>query len=177
MHVRNHVKELPPLITSQDLHELRQDITKVILPSGFTKISPEFGDISCGKLKADEWRSLLTVYLPLTVTKLWASSNHHRLHLKGLLALSIIVNIICSTTITEALIKCYNNAIRIYLKIIRAMNGCDLVTNHHMSLHLSLFMEQFGPCRTFWSFPYERLIGKLQRTLCTPSIGKEDIGK
>jgi hypothetical protein len=70
MHVRNHVKELPSLISPQDLHKVRQDITKVILPSEFAKISSEFGDISCGKLKADEWRSLLAVYLPLTVTKL-----------------------------------------------------------------------------------------------------------
>jgi hypothetical protein len=172
MQVTGRVTGSSSLITRSDLEEIQADISKVVVPSWFTKITPEFGEIFNGKLKADEWRSLFTVYLPLTLTRLWASSRRHRLHLKSLLILSIIVNIACSTTLSSALRRCFDDAIQLYLQIIRMENGCSLVTNHHLSLHLSNIMERFGPCRSYWAFPYERLIGKLQRTLFSPSIGK-----
>ncbi|CAG8715931.1 13242_t:CDS:2, partial [Acaulospora colombiana] len=171
MQVASSTVGTPPVISRLDLEEIQQDIPNIVTPSWFTKISSQVGEISNGKLKADEWRSLFTVYLPLSMTRLWASSKHHRLHLKSLLILSIIVNITCSTTISGALIKCFNDAIRLYLRIISVEDGCSLVIKHHLSLHLTTFMEAFGPCRTYWAFPYERLIGKLQRTLYSPSIG------
>lgn len=36
-------------------------------------------------------------------------------------------------------------------------------TNQHVSLHLPFFLKQFGPVHSWWTFPFERLIGVLQQ--------------
>jgi hypothetical protein len=36
-------------------------------------------------------------------------------------------------------------------------------TNGHMALHVWDYLRLFGPVRSWWCFPYERLIGQLQR--------------
>jgi hypothetical protein len=171
-HLREWSKRRDTVLNRLELEEVQTDIAKIMVPSWFTKIQPSFGDLSNGKLKADEWRSLFTVYLPMTLMRLWADSKDHRLHLKTLLLLSIIVNITCSTTISNELVECYDNAIRLYLQLLTACNEDSLVPNHHFALHLSKFMKLFGPCRGQWAFPFERLIGKLQRIPISPSIGR-----
>ena len=35
--------------------------------------------------------------------------------------------------------------------------------NHHMALHLDEFLEMCGPVHGWWAFPFERMIGTLQR--------------
>jgi hypothetical protein len=172
MKLRERAKPSSSVITREVLDEIQTDIEKVITPSWFTKLQPNFGHPSNGKLKAAEWLSLFTVYLPITLIRLWAESKKNLLDLKGLLLLSIIVNISCSSTISEPLIDCYDKAIRLYLQFIIALNVDKLVINHHLSLHLSHYMRIFGPGSSFWAFPFERLIGKVQQTLYNPSIGK-----
>ena len=41
--------------------------------------------------------------------------------------------------------------------------------NHHMALHLQEYLIQYGPVHSWWTFPFERLIGLIQRI---PSNGK-----
>ncbi|KAJ7166892.1 hypothetical protein C8R46DRAFT_899467, partial [Mycena filopes] len=35
--------------------------------------------------------------------------------------------------------------------------------NHHFAMHLPAFLLLFGPVHGWWTFPLERLTGKLQR--------------
>ncbi len=35
--------------------------------------------------------------------------------------------------------------------------------NHHMALHLPEYLTWFGPVHGWWTFPFERLIGLIQR--------------
>jgi hypothetical protein len=41
--------------------------------------------------------------------------------------------------------------------------------NHHMAFHLREYLILFGPIHAWWTFPFERIIGKLQ---CIPTSGK-----
>jgi hypothetical protein len=36
--------------------------------------------------------------------------------------------------------------------------------NHHMAFHIAEYLEMYGPVRGWWVFPFERVIGMLQRT-------------
>ncbi|EIN10110.1 hypothetical protein PUNSTDRAFT_66638 [Punctularia strigosozonata HHB-11173 SS5] len=36
-------------------------------------------------------------------------------------------------------------------------------SNHHMAFHIYDFLLLFGPVHSWWCFPFERLIGRLQR--------------
>ncbi|KAJ7482906.1 hypothetical protein B0H11DRAFT_1636567, partial [Mycena galericulata] len=35
--------------------------------------------------------------------------------------------------------------------------------NHHMALHITECLHLFGPVHGWWTFPFERLIGTLER--------------
>jgi len=49
------------------------------------------------------------------------------------------------------------------LKIIHEQEEIKHVPNHHMAFHLYDFLLLFGAVRSWWMFPFERLIGHLQR--------------
>lgn len=39
--------------------------------------------------------------------------------------------------------------------------GCESI--HHLAFHIYDFLKLFGPVHSWWCFPFERLIGLLQR--------------
>ena len=46
------------------------------------------------------------------------------------------------------------------------------VGNQHMSLHLSAYMKLFGPVYSWWTYPFERLIGRLQQVPTNNKFGE-----
>ncbi|KIM72552.1 hypothetical protein PILCRDRAFT_81778 [Piloderma croceum F 1598] len=43
--------------------------------------------------------------------------------------------------------------------------------NIHMAMHIPHFLRLFGPVRSWWCFPFERLIGQIQRLLSNHKFG------
>ncbi len=59
---------------------IRDVVKNTNTPSWFNKknsVPYNFGDESTGTLKADEWRSYSTVYLPLALMKAWGAGSVH----------------------------------------------------------------------------------------------------
>ena len=52
-----------------------------------------------------------------------------------------------------------------------------LVPNYHMAFHIYDFLRLFGPAYSWWTFPYERLIGQLQCTSTSNRFGMSKIHK
>jgi hypothetical protein len=44
--------------------------------------------------------------------------------------------------------------------------------NHHMALHLHEYLCRFGPVHSWWTFPFERMIGMLERIPTNFKIGE-----
>lgn len=44
--------------------------------------------------------------------------------------------------------------------------------NHHSCLHLHEFLLRYGPMHGWWMFPFERIIGALQKTNTNYKIGE-----
>ncbi|KAF8809397.1 hypothetical protein BYT27DRAFT_7254534 [Phlegmacium glaucopus] len=44
--------------------------------------------------------------------------------------------------------------------------------NHHLALHLHQYLLLFGPVHAWWTFPFERMIGMLQRIPTNGKIGE-----
>lgn len=69
--------EAPPtdsagdVFTGSVLNSLRHDIQEVYLPSWLEKPPSNIGEAGHGKLQADHWRTLCTVYLVITLGRLW----------------------------------------------------------------------------------------------------------
>lgn len=143
----------------------------MITPSWLTCLPTNLGEPSHGKLKADQWRILGTKYLPVSLVRLWhqSSGNDERsMQCNKLLSvtLSLISAIViaCRRTISPADATLYLCHMKSYLDGLRDLiPDYQFRPNHHMALHLPEYLLWFGPVHGWWTFPFERLIGLLQR--------------
>lgn len=168
--------DLPPmkLSTMDVLHHVREVIMKTTTPSWLNSVpSYNFGDKSAGTLKADEWRTIATVYLPLALVPLWGEGSSHPSAAKAQAARAILdhtmilfsaVRIVCLRTMTQARMDTYRDYMLQYIDQLRVLHPqTKYKPSHHMAVHLHDFLGLFGPVHFWWCFPFERVIGLLQR--------------
>ncbi len=152
---------------------LRTDIRDFVTPSWLTSIPTNLGEPSHGKLKADQWRTLGTVYLPVSLVRLWAPPHRDNPQQAGRqkllsLTLSLIsaINIASLRTTSRDKANLYTKYMTEYLEGLRnLMPDYQFRPNHHMAFHLSEYLLLYGPVHGWWTFPFERLIGLLQEIL------------
>ncbi|OSC99340.1 hypothetical protein PYCCODRAFT_1479872 [Trametes coccinea BRFM310] len=148
------------------LHELRQDIVSTLLPSWMEKAPRNFGTAAHGKLKADQWRTLGTVNLAITLVRLWGSSSasaEEREVLENFIHLACAADLASRRSMNAERAASYDRHMEAYLRGLRRIYKHQLVPNHHLSLHLRPLLEAFGPVHGWWAFPFERYNGILQR--------------
>jgi hypothetical protein len=152
--------------------ELRSDIENMITPSWLTSVPTNLGEPSHGKLKADQWRTLGTTYLPVSLIRLWDQledgDDKRSQQCKKLLevTLSLISAVVIASSRTTSLEKAdlYLHHMWNYLKGLRELfPQYRFLPNQHMALHLAEYLRLYGPVHSWWTFPFERLIGMLQR--------------
>ncbi|KAH9850596.1 hypothetical protein C2E23DRAFT_734560 [Lenzites betulinus] len=148
------------------LEAIRGDIRAAHLPSWLSKPPATFGSASHGKLKADHWRTVCTVNMVITLVRLWgtaSSTEHERLALKNFLHLVAAVDLVSRRTMSAERAHAFDTHMLNYLRGLRSLYDADLVPNHHLSLHLRECLLLFGPTLSWWTFPFERYNGLLQR--------------
>lgn len=99
----------PCIFGEASLSQIRDCLSSAIIPTGIGRPPKNLGDKSHGKLKADQWLILFTVFLPLILPELWSGSDnqfHHNL-LDNFVDLVTCTNIICSHSTTEAAADAY----------------------------------------------------------------------
>ncbi|KAI1783119.1 hypothetical protein LXA43DRAFT_904217 [Ganoderma leucocontextum] len=154
------------IFTRDVLDVVRQDIQATVLPSWIEKVPSNFGSPGHGKLKADHWRTVCTINLVITLVRLWGtvrSSAEEVEVLKNFLHLVIAVTSASRRSMDQARAAMYEYHMEQYLRGLRQLYNHALVPNHHLSLHLRHFLEQFGPVHGWWAFAFERYNGLLQR--------------
>ena len=144
----------------------------MITPSWLTSIPDNLGEANHGKLKADQWRTLGTTYLPVLLVRLWDShksmDDHHSQQYTKLLSvtLSLVSAVIVASSRTTSREKAnlYFYHMTNYVTGLRELfPRYKFCPNHHMALHLGEYLRFYGPIYSWWAFPFERLIGMLQR--------------
>jgi hypothetical protein len=159
-------------ITKEELLTIQKTISESVVPSNFTKIRSTFGEKSNGKLKADEWRSVFTVYLPMAFLILWYNRPERMLHLKNLLYLTILIYVVVSRTSSQQAMDLYVSSVLKYLRLTLVLYPHHSLTiNHHSSLHIPFYVDLHGPCHSHWAFPTERLIGRMQKIRLNNHMG------
>ncbi|OAV94177.1 hypothetical protein PTTG_27047 [Puccinia triticina 1-1 BBBD Race 1] len=145
---------------------INQRLARIHLPTYISRAIPILGQASYGKLKADEWRNLFTIQLPLCLISLWNNKDkYQRSLLKNFCHLVSMVNIALKRTMTADRIAKYRFHNRAYLaSALKLFPNRPLAPNHHMSLHIAECLERFGPVRAWWSFPFERFMGQVVKT-------------
>ncbi len=172
--------EFGHVLLAEEVEKIWSDIDQLLTPSWMTSVPSQIGSSSQGKLKADQWRTLGTTHLLLSLTRLWGFQGDGSPRAARCLEIldvtvSLISAIVIATshTVTSASASLYQEHMLDYINgIKRLFPDYQLHPNHHMSLHISEFLLLFGPVHSWWTFPFERLIGTVQRMPNNGKIGE-----
>ncbi|KIP01754.1 hypothetical protein PHLGIDRAFT_80148 [Phlebiopsis gigantea 11061_1 CR5-6] len=149
------------------------------LPSDFAEY---FGTATGGSPKASEWRMFFTVYLPVALVSLWGENGSHldgpnQAHLRRVLdntmALVSAVTVASFHYMTHERAAAYLQYIRMYVSGLPELYPhLEPRTNEHVAFHIHDFLLLYGPVRSWWCFPFERLVGVLQNLNSNHKFGK-----
>lgn len=164
------------------MNRIRDAIKRTETPSWIRSVPYDFGEAKAGTLKADEWRTLITIYIPLALILEWgewAKISDAEVALRAATMLNHTMDLVCAViiacrrTATGPRTERYRDYMKAYVEGIA--NGLypdyGLKPNHHFALHIYDFLKLFGPIHSWWVFPFERLIGQLQRIPHNHRIG------
>lgn len=145
-------------------------------PSWYNSVPYNFGDADAGKLKADEWRSFATLYLPLALVKVWGPDSEHKSQtarkakqdaLDHTMLLVSAIILACYRRTSRERAAAYRDCITTYLSRFQttypSSHQKTFTPNSHGSVHIYDFLLLFGAVHSWWTFPFERLVGVLQR--------------
>jgi hypothetical protein len=167
------------VFTTGEMQSIWSDIRELLKPTWMTSVPSNLGEAAHGKLKADQWRALGTTYLPLSIIRLWGLANDDSPRsrrcqeiLNTTMSLVSAVAIATSRSMSVALANSYLQHMQAYLAGLKVLfPGYGLHPNHHLALHLHQYLILFGPVHAWWTFPFERMIGMVQRMPTSGKIG------
>ena len=137
-----------------------------MVPTWIEKPPSNFGEASHGSLKADQWRTVCTIHMVLTLVRLWGiktATTEQRTVLQNFLHLVIAVDAATRRSMSATRAELYDKHMELYIQGLREIYEHELVPNHHLALHLVECLLLFGPVHGWWAFPFERFNGLLQR--------------
>jgi hypothetical protein len=171
--------------THEVLDRIRDVIKNTVTPAWLNPVPSNFGYAAAGTLKAAEWRTLAAVYLPIALVTLWGEGSNHPSHkvasnlrqvLDNTMALFSAAQLACMRKLTNEDIDAYHEQITRYVKDFQVLYpSIKCRPNHHMAQHIPKFLRSFGPVQSWWCFPFERLIGVLQRLPSNNKLGRYPI--
>lgn len=156
------------------LAEIRDDILKITLPSWISSAPKKFGSVAHGKLKADEWRTMCTIILPISLGVKWSHANateRHQMLISNFFDLVTAVIHATRRSVSYQDIVIYKEYMGRYVRTAVRLFGEKLVPNNHLALHLHQPLSRFGPVHSWWAYPFERYNGVLARISTNYKIG------
>ena len=166
-------------LTEGEIRRVRADISGTRRPGYRVGPPVNLGELSHGSLKADEWKQAIEFDIPVSLANMWReeicneTESAHKLLFETTICLAIAVELGTSRVITATHINGYETYIHRYLELVRYIrHDKKLQPNQHNALHFSRFLTLFGPCRGWWMFPYERIIGCLQKVKTNKKVGQ-----
>jgi hypothetical protein len=150
------------------MSRVRSGLAAVTVPSWLERPPTNLGEKSHGKLKADTWRILFTIFLPLILPELWHDAStpesHSNMLLKNFYFLVYCTNIVCSYTVTSDMPEQYMQLYHAYLLTSKQLfPHVKPRPNHHYAMHNADQLRFWGPLPQVSEFFGERQNGLLQR--------------
>ena len=175
-------RHIPKLATPELMRQIQDVIKDTTVPLWINSVPYNYGKAAAGTLKADKWRNMTTIYFLLALISMWGEGSIHQTTLDVIklrkildhtMLLVLAISLVCMHTVTEARSKAYLDYMIQYISMLPKFHpNANIKPNHHMSMHVPLFMRLYGPTRSWWCFPYERLIGQIQHLLSNHKIGQ-----
>ncbi|KAI0688341.1 hypothetical protein C8T65DRAFT_530288, partial [Cerioporus squamosus] len=146
---------------------VHRDMALTALPTSVGRAPVNVGSAAAGTLSADQWRTLCTIHLPVTLVRMWAhlpESDRRRKMLDNFLHMVIAVRYGTARRMSAIRIQTYDYHILKYVHGLRDLfPEQELVPNQHLALHLGEVLYRFGPTQSYWAFPFERYIRLLRQ--------------
>lgn len=171
----------PKTITTSDINFIQEVIAKISTPSWLNSVPRNYGQSAAGSLKADEWRILATVHLPIALILLWGDNvsgpngAHYYQLLEHSMAIFQATIIVCRYGMNRERATAYRDLMKIWLDGLHKNHPHTEFHKHrpnaHAAFHIYDFILLFGPIISWWCFPFERLIGVLQKIKTNDQIG------
>ncbi|KAH9174006.1 hypothetical protein EDB89DRAFT_2068259 [Lactarius sanguifluus] len=168
-------------ISQDDLKAIRDDIAATVRPRWHAAPPANLGQVSHGKLKADEWRSCfefdILVSLLCIETRRIASgrqTDEYRAKLvHSTFLLATAIRWATSHRTSTKHIEQYTETMKNYLKTLKDLwPNQRFRPNHLNALLIGNYLHLYGPVRGWWMFPFERVIGNLQRSSTNNKLGQ-----
>jgi hypothetical protein len=163
------------------LEHIRKVVREFDTPSWVRSVPNNFGAASAGTLKADQWRTMATIYLPVALVSLWGRGMDHpspeikttlQKALDHTMVLVFAILLACKRTTTLQHATLYRNYLATWVGNLKKVHpNAKHNVNGHMAFHIYDFLLLFGPVHSWWCFAFERLIGQLQRLPSNHKLG------
>ncbi|MBW0476126.1 hypothetical protein O181_015841 [Austropuccinia psidii MF-1] len=157
--------QLRGFLSEEIIEKIRSRLNEVIVPKGVSRIPSKIGTAQTGKLKANEWSVLFSIYLPLIVLDLlWDLGPSNHLLLVNFSALIKCTEIVGARSITQQDANLFEEAFATYQNSSKNLfPNIRVVPNHHYSMHIPEQLMRWGPMNGISEYGGERLIGLLQK--------------
>lgn len=163
------------------LDRLRQTIREAIVPSWLIKPPANVGNAMAGTLKADNWRVLFEIYMPLAILSLWNEDSPIAAENAGQMtpARDTSMYLTCASSammkrrLTVRDQHIFRDCLRRHVVGLKTHFPGSVLPSYHMAFHIADGMDLFGPVHNASCFSGERLIGRLQDIPINHITGKQ----
>lgn len=154
------------LFTAGQLSRIQACLSDVVIPTWVDRPPTNLGNKSHGKLKADNWFVLFSIFLPLILPEIWESSSN--IHTKALLDnfynLVTCTNILCAYSVMPDSPAVYLDHYIKYRESSKSLfPNSGSRPNHHYAIHNADLMKFWGPLMPLSEFAGEQHNGSLQQ--------------
>lgn len=145
----------------------------MVTPSWVDTVPSRFGHASAGSVKAAQWKILFSIYIPVAALSLWcprvpgseADADEHQKLLDCIMHLTCICVLVGKQDMTRRDAQTYLASLKSHVDLLRELFPGWILPSHHLAFHIYDGLLEFGSARNWWTFPYERLIGQLQKLM------------
>ncbi|PSR72259.1 hypothetical protein PHLCEN_2v11851 [Hermanssonia centrifuga] len=163
------------VLGKETLAAVHADVERTELPSWVSHAPKNFGSKTRGKLSADQWRTVCTIHLPITLIRIWQGPRELQM-LDNFMDLVAAVEIGGMMQVSEEHIQLYEAKILSYLRGMKSIYlEATVKPNHHLAYHLAMFLRRFGPVHSWRAYAFERFNYMLQNLNTNMHIGELEL--
>ncbi|MBW0522695.1 hypothetical protein O181_062410 [Austropuccinia psidii MF-1] len=147
------------------INRLKKLLNEVVVPEGICCIPVGIGTASNGKLKANKWLVLFSIYLPLTILDIfWDLGPKNHLLLINISALIQCTQIFGAQSVTQEDGQLFFQAYNTYQTASNVLfPNVRTTPNYHYAMHIPEQLSRWGPLNGISEYGGERLVGILQK--------------
>lgn len=173
-------------VTKIELKKLHSSIEATIRPNYRQGPPKDLGNPGHGKLKADQWKTCIEFDIPVFVARFWSkemspqgqeaeiTARRDRIY-QTIMNLAVAVRWATSYRTSEYHSQMFGENMKAYLEgLLELYPNIKLRPNHHIALHIGPTLPRLGPSPGWWMYPFERIIGILQKIKTNNKIGKHN---